>query len=259
MAPLFADALDVRLELATGFDTDTFGSFSREVVRQGNQLEAARNKAKKGMELLALDFGIASEGSFHPGAFGLFASNLEVVVLVDRLQGLEIVGQAEGPSHHFHERLTTRDDLEVFARKAGFPTHGLIVRPEHDYDPRVHKGLTDWPALHAAFGEARAQSRSSVVCVESDLRAHMNPTRMGTIRRATQNLIGRIQSTCALCGRPGYWAVERVVGLPCRDCRAPTGEAQAERWACVAGDHFEIRDLNAGRFADPARCPSCNP
>ncbi len=32
MAPLFADLLDVRLERATGFDTDTLGSFSCEVV-----------------------------------------------------------------------------------------------------------------------------------------------------------------------------------------------------------------------------------
>ena len=60
MAPLFAGGLDVRLELAMGFDTDSFGSFTREVARQGNQLEAARAKATKGMELLALDFGIAS-------------------------------------------------------------------------------------------------------------------------------------------------------------------------------------------------------
>ena len=101
MAPLFADGLDVRLELAMGFDTDSFGSFTREVARQGNQLEAARAKATKGMELLALDFGIASEGSFHPGSFGLYpsnleprTSNLELVVLVDRLHGLEIVGRA---------------------------------------------------------------------------------------------------------------------------------------------------------------------
>ncbi len=259
MAPLFAEVLDVRLELATGFDTDSFGSFTREVARQGNQIEAARAKAKKGMELLALDFGIASEGSFHPGIFGLYASNLELVVLVDRLQGLEIVGRAEGPSHHFHKRVTTRDDLEVFARKAGFPKHGLMVRPEDDYDPRVRKGLTDWAALHAAFGEARAESRSSVVCVESDLRAHMNPTRMATIRRATENLIRRIQSECPRCQSPGFWAAERITGLPCRDCGAGTVEARAERWACVTGDHFELRDLNVGRFADPARCPSCNP
>ncbi len=259
MAPLFADALDVRLELATGFDTDSLGSFTREISRQGNQLEAARTKAKKGMDLLALDFGIASEGSFHTGAFGLFASNLELVVLVDRRHGLEIVGRAEGPSHHFHDRVTTRDDLEVFAQKAGFPVHGLSVRPEHDCDPRVQKGLNDWPALHAAFGQALAESASSVVWVESDLRAHMNPTRMATIRRATENLIRRILSECPRCESPGFWAVERIAGLPCRDCKGATFEGQAERWACVRCDHFELRDLNAGLLADPARCPSCNP
>lgn len=259
VAPLFADLLGVRVELATGFDTDTLGTFTRDVVRQGSQLEAARKKARKGMELLGLDLGIASEGSFGPDAFGLFPSNFELVIFIDRSRNLEVVGRAEGPAHHLHERVATREALDAFARETDFPAHGLVVRPDDQNDPRIRKGLVDWPALHAAFDEALAASRSSVVFVESELRAHFNPTRMGTIRLATENLINRIRSECPRCRRPGFWAVERIAGLPCRDCSSPTDEARAERWGCVTADHFELREVNAGRFADPSRCPLCNP
>lgn len=40
---------------------------------------------------------------------------------------------------------------------------------------------------------------------------------------------------------------------------SPTDDARAERWACAAADHFEIRDISSGRFADPYRCNVCNP
>lgn len=259
MAPLFADSLNVCLELATGFDTDTLGTFTRDVARRGSQLEAARSKAKKGMELLSLDVGVASEGSFRSDWFGLFPLNLELVVLVDRARDLEIVGRAGGPAHHFHDQVTTLEALSVFARKVEFPSHGLVVRPDHQDDPRVRKGLVDWPALSEAFEAALAESSSSAVFVESELRAHMNPTRMKTIRRATEDLIARTLSECPRCRSPGFWAVESVPGLPCRDCRAPTDEPRAQRWECIAGDYVELRNVNAGRLSDPSRCPSCNP
>lgn len=231
MAPLLAESLDVRLELATGFDTDLLGSFTRDIDRQGNQLEAARRKAEKGMELLALEHGLASEGSFGPDPSGLFPWNVELVVLIDRVRGIEIVGRK----------------------------HGLVLRPDRENDRRIRKGLADWATLHAAFDEARAESQSSTVFVESDLRAHMNPTRMLMIRDATTNLIERILSECPRCGTPGFWPTERIPGLPCRDCESPTAQVRAERWACVAAPHDEIRDLGIGRFADPRWCDHCNP
>jgi len=259
IAPIFSDSLGAQIELATGFDTDSLGTFTRDVARQGNQLEAARKKALKGMDLLGIERGVASEGSFGPGPFGFFPSNLELVILVDRVLGLEIVGRAEGAPHSFHERLGTYDALVAFAERASFPAHGLVVRPDTDGDPRIRKGISDWSALRAAFDEAIAEASTSVVFVESDLRAHMNPTRMEVIRRATHNLVTRIQSKCPRCASPGFWAVERIAGLPCRDCESPTDETRAVRWGCVLGDHFETRDVATGRFADPYRCSLCNP
>jgi len=259
MAPLFAEAFGAPLELAMGFDTDSLGTFTRDIARQGDQLEAARRKAEKGMELLDVPLGVASEGAFGPDPFGFFPWNVELVVLVDRARGIEIVGRAHGAARHLHEQVTTHDALDAFARRAGFPEHGLVVRPDGENDPRIQKGLIESSLLHAAFDEALAQSRSSVVFVESDLRAHMNPTRMEMIRKATANLIGRMKSECADCGSPGFWLVERIAGLPCRDCDLPTDVAHAERWSYVAADHSETRDISAGRLADPYRCGTCNP
>jgi len=259
LAPLFAQSLAVDLEVATGFDTDSLGTFTRNIARQGDQLQAARRKAEVGMDILGLQCGVASEGAFGPDPFGFFPWNVELVLLVDRVRGIEIVGRAHGPAHHLHDQVVTRDSLDSFARRAGFPEHGLVVRPDGENDPRIVKGLAQWPKLHAAFEEALAQSTSGTVFVESDLRAHMNPTRMEMIGKATANLIERMKSECPQCGAPGFWLVERIAGLPCRYCDMPTDEACAERWSCVAADHTEVRDVSAGRLGDPSRCGTCNP
>lgn len=259
IAPLLAESLDMVVELATGFDTDSLGTFTRDIAREGGQLEAGRRKAEKGMEILGTACGLGSEGAFGPGPYGLLPWNVELLVLVDRARGIEIVGRAQGGAQHLHERVRTPDDLAAFATRAGFPAHGLVVRPDGEDDPRIRKGLTDWRALHAAFDEARSRSRSGVVFVESDLRAHMNPTRMEMIRMATIDLVERVKSDCPRCGAPGFWLVERIPGLRCRDCLSPTDEARAERWGCVTGDHSEVRDTSADRFADSFRCGTCNP
>ena len=259
MSALISDALGASVELATGFDTDTLGTFTRDIARQGDQLEAARAKAEKGKGLLGLDVGIASEGSFGPDPWGFLTRNLEIVILVDRIRGIEIIGQARGYAHHVHQHVSTLEGLEALANRALFPQHGLVLRPDSENDPRVRKGFADWQSLRVAFDETLAQSRSSKVFAESDFRAHMNPTRMNMIRLATANLVERIQSECPRCGMPGFWRTELIGGLPCRVCASPTDEPRAERWACVAADHSEIRDVSLGRSADPARCGICNP
>ena len=259
IGPLFRESLDVEVELAVGFNTDTLGTFTRDVARPGSQLDAARKKACKGMEILGGSYGLASEGAFGPDPFGLIPWDVELVILIDSARGIELVGVAQGPGRHLHEHVSTQEALEAFAERAGFPEHGLVVRADGADDPCIRKGLKDCAALGAAFAEALAQSRTSTVFVESDLRAHMNPTRMALIGQATQDLIQRMKSLCPHCQSPGFWVVERIAGLPCRDCDSPTNEAYAERWACVAGDHAEVRDLDLSRPADPKWCNACNP
>jgi len=259
IGPLFRDSLGVEVGLAEGFDTDSLGTFTRDIARSGSQVDAARTKARKGIEILATSYGLASEGALGPGPFGLVPWDVELVILIDSARDLEIVGRAQGPAHHLHDHVSTQEALATFAERAGFPEHGLVVRAEGPDDPRIWKGLNDLAALAAAFAEALAQSKTGTVFVENDLRAHMNPTRMALIGQATQDLILRMKSLCPRCQTPGFWVVERIAGLPCADCDSPTNKARAGRWACVTGDHEEVRELDTTRFADPQWCNWCNP
>ena len=62
LAPVLEPALGCRVERVGGYDTDQLGTFTREIPRAGTQLEAARRKARIGMELAGLPLGLASEG-----------------------------------------------------------------------------------------------------------------------------------------------------------------------------------------------------
>jgi len=67
IAPLAERFLGVRLQVVDGLDTDTFGTFSRDVARTGSQLDAARAKVAAAFDMLPdILLGLASEGSFGP-------------------------------------------------------------------------------------------------------------------------------------------------------------------------------------------------
>ena len=66
IAPVLDAALGCRVERVNGFDTDLIGTFTRDIPRTGTQVEAARRKARIGMELSGLPRGLASEGAFGP-------------------------------------------------------------------------------------------------------------------------------------------------------------------------------------------------
>lgn len=258
IAPAFETALAARVELVTGFDTDLLGTFTRDVERAGSQLDAARAKARIGMELSGSRLGLASEGSFGPGPLGFLPSNLELVILLDDERGIEVVGRAHDFGRHVREQVATHSELATAARSAGLPEHGVVLSAEDDGRVELRKGLDSWPALRAAFDELRSASPRATLFVENDLRAHMNPTRMATIAAATRDLVQRLLRSCPACGSPGFGWIEKLPGLPCRDCGAATERVRAERLACVACDHHECRELGAPH-ADPADCPECNP
>lgn len=259
IGPVLEAALGCRVEHVAGYDTDRLGSFTREIPRAGTQLEAARRKARIGMQLAALPQGLASEGAFGPDPITALASwNVELVILIDDALGVEVVGRAQGPARHRHGLVSTWAELERLAMQAGFPDHWLVLRPDHAEDSRVQKGVRDWAALETAYATARSLSATGSVFVENDLRAHANPTRMAMIRQASEDLARRLQSCCPACGVPGYWLLERLPGRPCADCGAPTREARAELWGCLKCTRREERSLEAGP-ADPGLCDWCNP
>ncbi|MEA3300084.1 MAG: DUF6671 family protein [Pseudomonadota bacterium] len=253
-------ALGCRVERVDGYDTDQLGTFTRDIPRASTQLEAARRKARIGMDLSGLPLGLASEGSFGPDPMvGMFPWNVEFLIFIDDERGLEIAGRAQGSANHVHLLTGEWAAAEAFARQADFPAHHLVVRPEGENDPRIRKGIAAWAEFEAAFALARAQSASGQVFLETDLRAYANPTRMENIRRAAEDLVKKLLSLCPACGAPGFWLVERVAGLPCADCGAPTRETRAEVHGCVQCLHRLTRECTEPPYADPGRCDYCNP
>jgi hypothetical protein len=253
-------ALGCLVERVDGYDTDQLGTFTRDIPRAGIQIEAARKKVRIGMELSGLPLGLASEGSFGPDPMvGMFPWNVEFLVFIDDEAELEIVGLAQGKANHTHLLAGEWAAAEAFARQAEFPAHHLVVRPEGENDPRIRKGIAAWSDLEAAFAWAQTQSAGGLVFLETDLRAHANPTRMEMIRLAAEDLAKKLLSPCPACGAPGFWLVERVGGLPCADCGAPTRETCAEVHGCLKCAHRETRERSESRYADPRRCDYCNP
>jgi hypothetical protein len=260
LGPLFHERIGCTLVRATGFDTDRLGTFTRDIPRPDTQLATARLKARKGMELCGLSLGIGSEGAIGTDPVGgIIPWNTEMLVWLDARRGVEIVGLAQGPGGGVQRFVGSENELRQFAADAGFPSHGIVLRPEHENHPGIRKGLVSWPALLAGFQALVSDSPSGRVFAELDHRAHLNPTRQQMILRAAENLLARIASTCPACDAPGYWMKEHVAGLPCEECGAPTRLPIATIWRCELCGHSDVREEPPDRTADPSRCDYCNP
>lgn len=260
LRPLFMRELGCEIVRAEGFDTDTLGTFTRDIDRPGSQLAAARIKATKAIELSGARIGLGSEGAFGTDPVGgLLPWDTEVLVWQDAATGVEVIGMAQGPGHSLQRTVNDEEALRRFADAAGFPGHGLVLRPDGPDAPRITKGLCDWNALRQAFAEALSVSQSGQVFAETELRAHMNPTRQRIILQAAENLVARLQSACPACDAPGFWEKERIGGLPCGLCGTPTRLPLAHVWQCGACGHADRRSVAEGQVADPARCDYCNP
>ncbi len=263
IAPLVECFLDLRLEVTTEVDTDTFGTFSREIERTGSQLGAARAKIEAAFESRPdLHIGLASEGSFGPHPYIPFCPLArEIIVLIDRKHGLELVGHHGTLDTNFaHAVVTNFPDGLAFAERAGFPGHGVIVMGNRDgkpaHDLALIKDVVTWDDLTAALQQVIARTGSAFI--ETDMRAHRNPRRMRAIKRAAIDLVRRARSPCPSCGRPGFVVTERLSGLPCSWCGEPTLHAKADILSCVGCGWRLERNVAAGA-ADPANCMSCNP
>lgn len=260
IAPVLGAAVGCRIRHVDGYDTDLLGTFTRDIPRAGTQWDAARKKARMGMQLAGLPIGIASEGVFGADPLmGLFPWNVEIILWIDDRHGLEVIGTAQGNGHFAHLLTEDRAAAETFARQWGFPEHQLVLRPDSQHDTRLRKGVASWAELDDGLDWAWAHSSNGKVFLETDVRAHANPTRQETIRLATEDLSRKLQSGCPACGAPGFWRVECIPGLPCADCGAPTQEPQAEVWGCVLCPCRVTHTYDDRSAADPGRCDYCNP
>lgn len=259
VAPVFHAEVGLAV-VGVDVDTDSLGTFLGDRPREGTQRETAVAKARLGMAESGHPLGLATEASFGPLAGNPFVNAcLELVVLVDDELGIVIAEHDVSYAVPAISVLIRDGDPEsVPLEAAGFPQHGLIVRPDEGFRP-AFKGLHDIDELHAAIRACTEASPSSTVVVESDLRAHHSPIRLQVIARAAQKLASRVATVCRDCGAPGWGVLGRVPGASCRHCGETTGIARSETSGCARCDAQITRDLPEAAGVDPRHCPSCNP
>ncbi len=248
--------LGFTVETADGFDTDRFGSFAGEVERQGDMLDAARAKARAAFSHSGerADWVIASEGAFGPSRIAPMLAEAKELALAWRpADDLEILTRQVSFTTNFgHLDVAPGADIEGFLTRIGFPDHALILRSGAAV---LAKAVTDRAALDRRVSGAEAPVR-----LETDMRAHLNPTRMGEIARLAENLAARLAAPCPECGAPGFGRTGVETGLPCGGCGAPTDLVAKEIWSCGACGCSERRARGDGRaVADQSECPLCNP
>jgi hypothetical protein len=262
IAPILKDHLGVQITVPQDFNTDEFGTFTRDVKRPGDQLYTARLKAEKAMEFTGLTLAVASEGSFGPHpSIPFLAHDREIVLLHDRLHNLEIVGQAiSTETNYAHQQVTSLEAAFAFAQKIGFPTHGIVAMADaqpSETSP-IFKGIVDKAQLVESVNELL--KKFGRAHLETDMRAMYNPMRMQVIAEATRDLVRQIDQRCPQCGCPGFALAERHAGLPCALCGFPTPRILAVTHRCKKCDFSQVVNFPEGQqFADPAQCSYCNP
>jgi hypothetical protein len=260
IAPLVIQALGIKEVLITDFDTDTLGTFSGEIVRTDDPITTIRNKCLKAMELSDCDLAIANEGSFGPHpSFFFCAANEEFILLIDKKNNLEIIERVISTETNFDAKtIISEEELLAFCDKVKFPSHAVILRPAVNDYTEIFKGIQDIHELREAYKQLI--SNYATVYIETDMRAHKNPSRMKVIEDATKKLIKKIQSTCPNCSIPGFGITDAKVGLPCQQCHLPTKSTLSYIYACLACGHQQEKKYpHAKTWEDPMYCDFCNP
>jgi hypothetical protein len=259
IAPVLCRWFDMAVTVAPGVDTDALGTFTGEIARAGTMLDAARAKAELAIARTGAPIGIGSEGAFGPDpALPWIASGRELLLLREAATGHEVVAMRRTRTNFDHVTVGPNDAIDGFLAQVGFPSHAVVVRSDPREAGPQAKGLTRREevdvALQAAFG------RTDRAVIETDMRAHLNPTRMKSIGRLARALAARTARRCPSCGVPGFGMTGVERGLPCRECEAPTRRIRAEIHSCASCVTRVLRhERSAAIRADPTWCDLCNP
>jgi len=260
IAPILEKELGVKCFLVSELDTDELGTFTGEVERKDDPITTARKKCLMAMELANCDLAIASEGSFgsHPTIFFAHAND-EFLLFLDRKNNLEINARELSLETNFNGSLINNEkELQEFAAKASFPSHGLILRKSKEDLVGIVKGIIDEEQLNKAFNTLI--NEYGTVYVETDMRALYNPTRMKVIEKATFKLAKKIKSLCPKCDTPGFGIIYSREGLPCQQCHFPTRSTLSYVYSCQKCSYTKEEQYPNGKLKeDPMYCDICNP
>jgi len=263
IAPLLESSLGLQVEVLDAFDTDRFGTFTGEVSRVRSARDTVRAKARAALADAPHGlFGVASEGSFGPHPeVPFFSCGLELVMLTTHDGAIELVGSDLTFETNFASAdVRTLEDVARFAERARFPSHGLMVRPcarQTISTASITKGIQECSVLEREVNALLA--RDGCATLETDMRAHLNPTRMMSIARATASLVRAAGSQCPRCHAPGFVVTGVQRGLACEACARPTQRPVSEFLVCARCAHRVTRAIGGPSAAPAGQCDWCNP
>jgi hypothetical protein len=261
IAPVLQTSLGVRVTVPQDFDSDLFGTFTRDIDRPANQIETAKLKAERALEIVDADLAIASEGSFFPHPMLGIPYNREIVLLLDKKHDFTVCGEFLSADTNFrHQVISSYDQAYEFALKIGFPDHAIVLMQDAKTSAKeaIYKGIISENSLQESVDKLLKQSPQ--IHIETDMRSLYNPTRMNNIAKATEDLVRKLQQLCPNCNFVNFDVVERRKGLPCQLCGLPTQVTRAHIYRCDRCQfQKEVLFPDEVQFADPMYCSYCNP
>ncbi len=244
-------------------NTDLLGTFSGEVERKQGPEETVRMKCLQGMECLGLDLGVATEGSFGPHPLIPFIPfHQEMIVFIDQQIGLTVFEKIVSVHTNYQRHVYHRDEHELteIIQSTKFPSHGLMIKPVGEDKGFMFKGVQELSLLKKALDVCASYSDDGSVVIETDMRAHMNPTRGYQIKKLGIRLFRRLSSLCPECSAPGFGRVGYQRGLPCEVCLCPTQLVISQIFSCQLCHYSEQKPIRSGILcAEPKYCSYCNP
>ena len=261
LAPAFSSRLGAGM-MEYYADTDQLGAFTMANPSKLSPIQIARQKCLWVLEKTNADFAIGSEGSFlpHPDR-PYMQANHEVLYFIDRRNNIEIYETSISTEmHYFSEIVSTQEELLKFAKQARFPSHGILLCPFPKHaGQKLFQEITSFEKLIQHFNEAKKRSGMGKVWVETELRAHLNPTRMKHIEKLGHQLIDRLISLCPQCKAPGCGQAQLTPELTCKTCGSNAGKMGAEIIRCSQCEYFEKKSHVSPNHTDAWLCPNCNP
>jgi len=260
LGPMAEKELGVNIIVPPDLNTDLFGTFTGETPRIKSPIETAREKAETALKLTGCDLALASEGSFGPHPIiGIVPANEEWLLLIDKKNGFEIIVRELSTETNYDSRnCSSIEELMLFAKTAGFPDHGLIIRSKHSGNSIIKKGIMDQDELLTAAKQLLETEHEFMV--ETDMRSMMNPMRRNVIAAGGEKLIAKLKSTCSECDTPGFDVEDMIPGLPCSQCGLPTRTPVTYIFRCKKCGHEKRKDFPKEKTTeDPMYCDYCNP
>jgi hypothetical protein len=262
--PILQGVQGLNLTVVSNVKTDSLGTFSGEIERTNPPLETALQKANLALNFAKADFAFSSEGSFgpHPAMFFVPADQ-EWLVLKDLKSDKHWAVHHISTSTNFASLCPENWEAAVdFLKKIEFPSHGIIIKVKDKVTSSIKliiKDIDKFSEIKDLFNTHQNQNEDSII-LETDMRAHRNPTRMKVIAEAAEKLKLKLNSLCPSCYFPGFDVAEIEPGLPCAWCHTPTRLTFKSLYACQNCHHSIWQTFPNGiTEADPGYCDHCNP